>query len=176
MSLQPIVLSWIQNRNIRSVINAPAGKGRDIPLLRSVGVKRILNVDIQVFDANDPEWVQANLEDFFPPDGPWNAVYINCFFCLSNKSPTDIGLAKNPSTDFHKSALNIARWPARYWIVYDTAYGYDWEEDFKTAGLELAQRAFAPDGPDTRIELWQRAGSQDREINEWNSEPPELGG
>jgi len=157
MSTQPIILYWIRHFSIRTLINAPAGSGRDSRALRDAGATHLLNVDIREHDPYDADWVQADLETW-RPDAPFDAAYVNCFFCLSNIPPGRTDLGHNPGTDFEKAARNIASWPIKWLIIYDTQYGFDWWPAFQEAGFARLVEKRAPDGPDTRCELWRRDG------------------
>ena len=141
----PSVPDWIRKYRIRSILNAPCAILDDCEQFKTHGVERILGVNI--VDFKKEAHIVGDLCTW-KPDGEWDAVYINCFFCTSNDSK--IG-------DHTMAARNITSWPVKYIIIYDTP-GYEWREEFENAGWKVIESWDGKDvGAGTRVEMWGRA-------------------
>jgi len=148
---QPI-RDWIQKYEIRSLLNTPCGNRDDCDIFRANGVERILAVNL--IDYEKDGHIVADLCEW-KPTGEWDAAYVNCFFCTSNESP--IG-------GHAEAAVNIASWPVKYLIVYDTAvHPFDWGAVFQSNGWRRIECTKEDGGVVeggewiTRCEVWERA-------------------
>jgi len=145
MSIAPAIFDWLGKYNIKSLLNTPCGSRDDCKLFRAHGIERIVGVNIREEVASYPGHVVGDLCDW-KPDGEWDAAYSNCFFCTSNDSR--IG-------DHAAAAKNIASWPVRYIVFYDTPV-FEWMTYFEQAGWKRIEYINGMEGGMTRAELWSK--------------------
>ena len=146
MTVTPAVMALVKRYGAKSLINAPSGpKANDDAEFRAAGFTEILHVDLQA----GGDVVAGDLAVYQPPK-PYDMLYINCFFCLTSTTEEQDGIKA-------KAAVNMARWPVRVIIVYDTVYNdkFDWEQAFRSAGRKLIFRDSRLDSGYTRLEAWE---------------------
>jgi len=146
------IQGWLQKYGIRSLLNTPCGNRDDCDIFRGNGVERVLAVNL--IDYQKDGHIVADLCTW-TPEGEWDAAYVNCFFCTSNDSTVG-GHAE--------AAKNIASWPVKYLILYDTAiHPFDWATIFQSNGWRRIESVKEDGGiiEDgvwmTRCEVWERA-------------------
>ena len=153
MAIARVILDWLREFGIKSLVNAPCAGG-DCDIFRANGVVETLGVNI--IDSPCSNFVKADL-CVWRPEKPYDAIYINCIFCTSNDS-----LSGNHRT----LAENYASWPVKYIVVYDTAVNpFDWGVIFREHGWEcikISKESGVPYRPEdtsweTRCEVWERA-------------------
>ena len=153
MAIARVILDWLREFGIKSLVNAPCAGG-DCDIFRANGVVETLGVNI--IDSPCSNFVKADL-CVWHPEKEYDAVYINCIFCTSNDS-----LSGNHRT----LAENYASWPVKYIVVYDTAVNpFDWGVIFREHGWEcikISKESGVPYRPEdttweTRCEVWERA-------------------
>lgn len=139
MAHTPTILGWIKKYDIKSILNAPGGSRGDEESLKEAGATMVLSIDI---GGGSPM-----TEDlcFWRPPEPYDALYTNCFYCTSNSSQTG---------NHETAAKNMASWPVKYIIIYDTK-GFDWGPYFLESGWEILERE--PQDFGTVLEIWGRA-------------------
>ena len=149
------IYGWLQKYGIRSLLNTPCGNRDDCDVFRQNGIERVLAVNL--VDYQKDGHIVADLCVWKPPgeSGEWDAAYVNCFFCTSNDSP--IG-------GHAEAAKNIASWPVKYLIVYDTAiHPFNWAAIFESSGWRRIECVKEDGGVveggewSTRCEVWERA-------------------
>ena len=152
MTVHPEILTWVKNLGIRSVLNAPCGLCQDCRYFVEAGVKKIIGINILPIPPGMSDHIQADLCNW-RPDESWDAAYVNCFFCSTNQSKTGT---------HEQAARNIASWPVRFIVVYDTILlndGFEWRTIFHDAGWRAASFKTTEKGKfhTTRLEIWEHA-------------------
>lgn len=139
MATHPIIFEWIQKYGITSLLNTPCG-GSDCDVFLQNGIKHILGVNLG--STSTLYHVDGDLVSWKPIGGPWDAAYVNCIFCTT------------ATGDKKTIAQNMASWPIRHILIYDTFTDYRWQEDFIAAGWQILD-AHQLDA--SVVEIWGRA-------------------
>ena len=147
MVIAAIVPEWIRKYGIKSLLNTPCASS-DCETFLSQGIERVLGINI--VSSSTPNHVIGDLVNW-KPEGEWDAAYVNCFFCGQNASKAG---------GYAEAARNIAAWPVRYLILYDTAYiekdrNTDWHPEFLQAGWTLLESH--PAEMVSVVEIWGHA-------------------
>ena len=144
MSITAPALEMIRKYGIKSILNTPCGftDGDDCGKVRDYGVEKTLGVNL--IDYNKPGHVVGDLCVWRPPHA-FDAAYVNCFFCTSNDS----------RVGGHAEAVrNIASWPIKYIVLFDTLGRFDWHPHLIQFGWEMIEHQ---DVLSSHVEVWKRA-------------------